>query len=160
MSGYNYSDPDEGNTGSGLRKQLEEALGEIRSLRAQIDGDKRQDTVSALLKEKGLDPAVAGLIPSDADPAKWLEEKGHLLGVKPKEEKPQMEGEQPNPVIQMAPDDDPALVAEREALAAIREAAESGSQSPVNASLLEEMDKINTEEELLKFFQRNGAGTD
>lgn len=163
MSGYNYnqSDPDGygDNSGGGLRKQLEEALGEIRSLREQIDGQQRQRTVTALLKDKGLDPAISELIPADADPAKWIEEKGHLLGVQPaKTSENAAEAVQPGtePELHVAVQDDPAIVAEREALADMQAAHEDGSQATVSSDLFEKMDKIQSEDELMAFFRSNG----
>lgn len=159
MSGYyNPSDPDDfesgrESSGGGLRKQLEEALGEIRSLREKLDGDTRQKTVTDLLKDKQLDPAVSELIPSDADPAKWIEKYSHLLGAK---QAKQEEEPAPESKIQVAPDDDPAIVAEREALADMRGAAESGSQATVQNDLMNGMEKINSEEELLAYFRKNG----
>lgn len=162
MSGsYYQSDDDEfdrQSSGGGLRKQLEEALGEIRSLRQALDGDKRQKTATDLLKDKGIDPAVAELIPADADPKEWVEKYAPLLGAKGTEVtnlKPQAEATAPE--VLMAPDDDPALVAEREALEAMRDAQESGSQATVSNDLIEKMGKINTEEELLAFFRTNGT---
>lgn len=159
MSGYYSSDPDDfeggqNNSGGGLRKQLEEALGEIRSLRQKLEGDSRKKTVTDLLKDKGLDPAVQELIPSDTDPNEWIEKYAHLLGA----QAPEKLEEAPvtEPKIQVAPDDDPALVAEREALAAMQGAAESGHQAVISNDLLEGMDKINTEEELISFFKKNG----
>ena len=160
MSGYyDPSDPDgfesnQNNSGGGLRKQLEEALGEIRSLREKLEGDSRTKTVTALLKDKGLDPAIQELIPSDTDPAQWLEKYAHLLGVQGAEKLE--DAPVTVPKIQTASDDDPALVAEREALAAIQDAAESGSQAIISNDLIEGMDKINTEEELISYFKKNG----
>lgn len=159
VSGYNYqsySDDFDGqnNSGGGLRKQLEEALGEIRSLREKLDGDSRKKTVTDLLKDKGIDPAVSELIPSDADPTQWVDKYAHLLGVKPEKHSEVVTGTEPE--IQVAPDDDPALVAEREALEAMRGAAESGSQATISNDLIEGMNKINTEEELISYFKKNG----
>lgn len=85
MSGYynqsdSYEDDNLGdNSGGGLRRQLEDALAELKALRQEVSGSKREETVASLLKDKGLDPAVAELIPSDADPKAWLEQKGHLF---------------------------------------------------------------------------------
>lgn len=163
MSGYyNQSENPDGygdSGGGGLRKQLEEALGEIRSLRQQIDGQARQKTVTALLKDKGLDPAISELIPADADPAKWIEEKGHLLGVQPaRTSENANEAPQPGtePEIHAAVEDDPAVVAERQALADMQNAAEDGSQAVVDTDLFDRMNKIQSEDELLAFFRSNG----
>lgn len=160
MSGYNYDDPDEfTGSGSGMRKQLEDLLAENKKLREAIEGDKRQATVSALLEQKGLDPAVSELIPSDADPAKWLDEKGHLLGAKPKEEpKEEQPGTNPEVHAQTPESEDPAVIAEREARAAMEEAQASGQSVTVKNNLLEQLDKFEgSVEDLEKFFAANGA---
>lgn len=154
VSGYNYqSDSDDeleferGNSGGGLRKMLEETLKENKKLLEKLEGKEREKSTASLLKDKGLDPAIAELIPADKDPKEWVEKYAHLLGVKDTQaEKPAVE-----PAIQMASDDDPALVAEREALAAMSNAAESGSPAETN-DLLEQMNKISSEAELMKFF--------
>ena len=54
-------------------------------------------------------------------------------------------------------DEDPALALEREALSQIQGAADSGSPSHLTGDILERMDKIQSEEELMKFFGSNGA---
>lgn len=157
---YNQPDPDDfenevqGNNGGGLRKMLEETLAENKKLLAKLEERERGNSTADLLKGKGLDPAIAELIPADQDPEAWVEKYAHLLGV-PKNtpaEEPAAE-----PEIQLADDSDPALIAEREALAAMQDAAESGSPAVVSSDVLERMSKINTEEELMAFFKSNGA---
>lgn len=155
MSGY-YNQPDseddqfEDNTGKGLRAQFEKLLKEHNELKASLQKTNAAD----VLKGKGLDPALADLIPTDQDPAAWVEKYGPLLGVK--QGTPSMD-EDPagEPAVQVAPDD-PALAAEREALAAMHDAQETGQPATVTADILERMDKIDSEEELMKFFRQNG----
>lgn len=159
MSGYYESDPDEGQetTGSGLRKVLEQVLEENKSLRKMLEGDKRADVVSEAVKDMGLDPAIAELIPQDeADPKKWLEDRAHLFGVKKANEPEVQTATEPEVVAPV--EDDPALAVEREALEAMQGAAASGSSqtSVVGGDLIEQMNKITTEEELLAFFAKNG----
>lgn len=162
MSGYYNSpnpddlDDDRNNGGGGLRKVLEDVLEENKKLRKLVEGDRREQTVAELLKGVGLDPAVAELIPSEADPVKWLDEKGHLLGIKKQEAANQSA---PESKVQVATDDDPALIAEREALAAMNDAAESGQTATVSNDLIEKMDSFNSEAELLQFFKENGGLT-
>jgi hypothetical protein len=164
VSGYsnNYqSDPDDfenedrqGNSGGSLRKLLEETLAENKKLREAFEGKERGKSTTALLKDKGLDPAIAELIPADMDPSDWVEKYAHLLGV-PKNtpaDEPAAE-----PEIQLADDSDPALIAEREARSRMQNAAEDGSPAVVNSDTLERMSKINSEQELLDFFKTNGA---
>lgn len=159
MSGYNYqSDSDDElefdrGSGGGLRKMLEETLKENKRLLEKLEGKEREKSTAALLTDKGLDPAVAELIPADADPKEWVEKYAYLLGAK---DRAKAEEQAAEPEIQAAADDDPALVAEREALAAMQDAAESGSPVITN-DLLEKMNKIDSESELLKFFNSNGA---
>lgn len=154
MSGYNnnpdsYEDlEDLGGSagGSGLRKMLEESLAENKKLREMIEGEKRQATVNEVLRGAGLDPAVAELIPTGADPAQWIQEKGHLFGVRPPVD------EEPEPVKQ-AVDDDPALVAEREAQEAMQAAREAG----VPAVTQNDLDRLNSmsEADLLAEIQKS-----
>lgn len=161
MSGYyNYPDPDDterqDNSGGGLRKQLEEALKEIKELRGELSKDKREQTVTDLLKGKGLDPAIAELIPADQDPTAWVEKYAHLLGA----QAPEVLEEAPandQPEIVGVEQDDPALVAEREALAAMQDATESGSPISNAPDILEKMNKITDEQEFWAFIAKNGA---
>lgn len=161
MSGYNYqSNSDDFNeverngSGGNLRKMLEDALAENKKLLNKLNKQEREKSATDLLKDKGLDPAIAELIPDDTEPAAWVEKYAHLLGVKT--DAPPL---QPvvEPEIVAAVDDDPALVAEREALAAMQDAHESGLPPAVANSLLEKMDKIGSEEQLIAFFNSNGA---
>lgn len=159
MSGYQYNQSDsygesQDGGGGGLRKQLEDALAEIKDLRKELTQEKRADSAEALLKDKGLDPALKDLIPDDMEPAAWVEKYAHLLGTKPASESGQP-GEAPE--IVAPADDDPALVAEREALAQIQGAAASGQPTTVTSDVLERMSKIQNEAELLEFFRTEGA---
>lgn len=100
------------NTGNGnsnggaLRKQLEEALKEMKALRAdneKLQKTARTQTVSTALAKKGLDAKVAKLIPADVaatDEAigKWLEEYGDVFNLKQDETAPTAEaGDNPGP---------------------------------------------------------------
>lgn len=163
MSGYNnqsgsYDDEErqDGTTGGGLRKALEDALAKLESTRQELEAYKRGDTAESVLKDKGLDPALKDLIPADTDPKEWVEKYAHLLGTKP-EVKAEDESSNDDPEIVMPVDEDPALTLEREAMAQINGAADSGSPAHLTGDVLQRMDKINSEEELLAFFQRNGA---
>lgn len=167
MSGYNeYSDDFDFDNeagqrgGGGLRKMLEESLAENKRLREAIEGKERETSATALLKEKGIDPAVANIIPKDANPAEWVEQNAHLFAHAPVEDE-----EVTDTNTQSSDDDDPAVIArkaelaaEQKALADMQDAAESGFISTsVHDDLLSKMDKIDSEEELLKFFNENGA---
>lgn len=159
MSGYyNQPDPDEqeferGNSGGGLRKQLEEVLAENRKLLEKLN--KRDELSTAdLLKGKGLDPAIAEIIPEGTDPSEWVEKYAHLLGVAKNtpDETPAAE-----PELQLADDTDPALAAERERLAAMNDAQESGTP-PVYTDAMERLEKVDSEEELLRLIAEEQKG--
>jgi hypothetical protein len=157
VSGYNYSDPEndqfEGGSGGGLRKLLEEALAENKKLVERLTQKDREKSTTDLLKEKGLDPAIAELIPADTDPAAWVDKYSHLLGVPKNTPDPEPQA----PEVTMPDDSDPALVAEREALAAMRASQEEGSPAVVTSDVLAQMEKINDPKEFEDFLRANGG---
>jgi hypothetical protein len=162
VSGNNYQsdsfddyERQEGGAGGGLRRQLEEVLAKNKELEKKL-ADRQAKDAEALLKDKGLDPAVKELIPEGADPSEWIEKYAHLLGVKGTERDAQP-APSDDPEIVMPVDEDPALVAEREALAQIQGAADAGSPAHLTGDVLERMERIDSEEELMKFFNSNGA---
>jgi hypothetical protein len=152
---YNQSDSHDeqsgDNTGSGLRKQLEKALEEI----ALLKNAQQKTTATDVLKGAGIDPALADLVPKDADPKEWVAQYGPLLGARPKtlEEEKAVAAEH----VEVPIEEDIAVTAEREARAAMNGAADSGSASVYSTDVLERMDKIGSEAELMKFFNSNGA---
>lgn len=167
MSGYNNqsdsfddngygNERQEGGNGGGLRRQLEEALADAKALRKQL-ADRQTKDAEVLLKDKGLDPAVKELIPEGADPSEWIEKYAHLLGVKSAEKKEEERAPGDNPEIVALADEDPAITAEREALAQIQGAADAGSPAHLTGDVLERMERIDNEDELMKFFGSNGA---
>lgn len=164
VSGYNNNYSDEFDLdgqdqrgGGGLRKILEETLAENKKLLARLEGQDREKSTAALLKEKGLDPAIADLIPPEMNADEWVTKYAHLLGVPhgTEDHTPIV------PDLQVADDSDPAVVAQRERLAAERQAladmqaAQEDGSSAVQRSLLDGMNAIQSEEELLKFFKEN-----
>lgn len=78
-----------GNNGGGLRKQLEQALAELATLKTEretLQKESRQAKIAGLLTEKKLDAKVAKLIPADIDPTKeavdkWFEEYGDVFNI-------------------------------------------------------------------------------
>jgi len=161
VSGY-YEQPDPsdelGSGGGGLRKLLEDALAENKRLAGLIEGEKRQETVTAELKGAGLDPAIAKLIPADADPKQWVEENKSLFGSTPQAN----EQEQELPPVEAPPVTDPAVLLEQQALEDMQKAEAAGGPSAVVANdLLEQLDQFDgtkTEGELLAFLKSNGMG--
>lgn len=158
MSGYiNDSDDFENEVnsgGGGLRKQLEEVLAANKKLTDRLEKAEREKTATDLLKESGIDPALAEIIPAGEDPKAWVEKHSALLsnlGTKPATD----EDTQHAAAIAAA-DEDPALQAEREAQAQMQAAQEAGT--PVySQETLDALDKIDNEADLLKFFKENGA---
>jgi len=69
-----------------LKKQKEARTALEKEL-ADLRKEKRTSTIESVVKEKGLDPKVAEIIPADADPAEWLEQYGDVFGAKPAEQK-------------------------------------------------------------------------
>ena len=70
-------------TGSGLRRQLEEAnarnkalADEFSALKAQFRASQLEGTIAA----RGLNPKIAALIPPDVDASAWLDEHKELFG--------------------------------------------------------------------------------
>ena len=165
MSGYyeNYSDLDgqgrQEESGSGLRAMLEEALGEIKNLRGELDklqsGEKQKSTTE-LLESKGIDPAVARIIPEGANPSEWLEEFGHLFGSNLDEDA----GELPTPK-EKNDDPDPDLLAEQEAWEAAHgvSSGSSGTTTKVTDPFAK-IESFTTEEEMLAFLAGEAEGRD
>jgi hypothetical protein len=141
----------EDNTGKGLRNALEKALEKI----AKLEANQQKTSATDVLKNAGIDPALADLVPKDADPTEWVAQYGPLLGARPKtleEEKVPAADH-----VEVPQEEDIAVTAEREARASMEDAKADGSASVYSADVLERMGKINSEDELMKFFNSNGA---
>ena len=154
-NGYGQERQESGN-GGGLRRQLEEALADAKALRKKLTERQTKDA-EVLLKDKGLDPAVKELIPEGADPSEWIEKYAHLLGAKGTERDVKEAPGDSGPEIVAPADEDPAIAAEREALARIQGAADAGSPAHLTGDVLERMERIDNEDELMKFFGSEGA---
>lgn len=163
MSGYyndSYSDLDgagrQEETGSGLRSMLEEALGEIKNLRGELDKlqtGQRQNSVTELLESKGINPAVAQIIPEGANPADWLNDFGHLFGSTLDEDEP---GELRTPE---EPDAD--LLAEQEAWEAANGLSQQGSGTTTSVSdPFAKIESFQTAEEMIAFLSSQSEGRD
>ena len=157
--GYGQERQD-GTSGGGLRKALEDALDKLEQTRQELEAYKKGDTAEQVLKDKGLDPAIKDLIPPDANPSEWVDKYAHLLGVQ-KDTKEQAKADEGSsdggPEIVAPEDEDPAIALEREALSRINGAADSGSPAHLTGDVLERLERIDSEEELMKFFGSNGA---
>lgn len=151
VSGNYYSnDPDEyefgqQETGSGLRKQLEEALGEIRSLRQELTDAKRGETVDALLKEKGIDPAVKDIMPKDANPAEWLDKYAPLFGKR-------LDASEviDPPEVVVAPD----LQAEQNAQTLMQPGSDAAGGTTTQQDPFQQLAALKNEEEFLNFLNQ------
>jgi hypothetical protein len=164
VSGYNNQsssydddmDRQDGTTGGGLRKALEDALAKLEKAQKDLEDYRRGDTAESVLKDKGLDPALKDLIPADTDPKDWVEKYAHLLGTKPAA-KAEEKDSNDDPEFVALEEEDPAITLEREARERINAAADSGSPAHLTGDVLQRMDKINSEDELMEFFRSNGA---
>lgn len=157
MSGY-YNESDsydldggQDNSGGGLRKQFEAALEELKALRAEVSGGRREETVTGLLQDKGLDPAVASIIPGDADPKAWLEANGHLFVGAAKVTDPD-----PEPAAQAAADTDPAVLAEQQAQQQMAEAESAGFTAVVTQADIERVESMSAEDLLAEIKKAQG----
>lgn len=166
MSGYNYGsesdfeDERPGGGGSGLRKMLEDTLAENKKLLDRLNNAERSKTVTDLLKEMELDPAIAELIPTDSDPKAWLTEKAHLFGKAAPGEKQMERTDLDKDIEVVVPSDEDLAVQleEQRALEVMMNAQQSGTPASVSTDLLEQLAKFQgSEEELVKFFHKNGA---
>lgn len=156
-----YSDDLGGNghqveqSGSGLRKQLEEVLAANRKLMERLDKLEKQPAVTKLLESKGIDPAVAQIIPEDADPSEWLDKFGHLVGAKLDEEKVEV---QPTPEENSEPD--PDLLAEQAAWEAANGLAQSSGTTTQVTDPFAKIESFQTQEEMLAFLAQQTDGRD
>lgn len=86
-------DQDNQQQSKGLRAQLERALAENKALKDQaatLTKQVRTQTISSLIKDKGLNPKIAKLIPADVESTQealdtWFEENADLFPA-PKDE--------------------------------------------------------------------------
>lgn len=65
-----------------LRDALEKAQEQNKQLAdrlAKYEQRERQEQLGKALESKGLNPKIAGLIPADADPEKWVADFGDLF---------------------------------------------------------------------------------
>lgn len=158
MSGYNddYSDVLDGDgfqdrqSGSGLRKQLETVLEQNKKLIERLEQADRKSGTETLLKEKGIDPAVAELIPDGANAGEWLDKHGHLFSARLDQANTDTA-----PDVEVAPDHD----AERDALARMDQSSSAGSQVVQQQDPLAQLAAIDNEADMLAFLDRQKGGT-
>lgn len=158
VSGYynEYSGDLDGNgrqeeTGGGLRALLEEALGKINNLQGELATLKQagQPSVDSLLESKGIDPAVAQIIPEGANPSEWLDKHGHLFVQKP--ENLDESGERPTPEEDGEPD--PDLLAEQEAWEAVH-GVSSGTSPKSKLDPKQQLADADTPEKLMALIEQ------
>jgi hypothetical protein len=144
VSGYynEYSDDLDGNgrqgEGGALRKMLEEALGEIRELKTElgkVQTESKAKSVSKLLESKGLNPAVAQIIPEGANVDEWLEQHGSLF----KTTDARLDEDESGELPPAQDEPDPDLLAEQEAWEASHGVS---SGTPSNTSSLDPMKQL------------------
>lgn len=170
MSGYNYQSDDDdldeeigvGNGGGGLRKQLEEALELNRKLAERLNAQDREKDLAAALKDKGINPALAAIVPKDADPKQWAEQYASLTGVQtPPADKTADEGSDNGNEQGKVPNEPEARIVyderaerERQAMATMQQAQESGVPSEdILNSQMEQLKAVKSKEDLLALIQ-------
>lgn len=151
MSGYDYSDvlddfdhEDQPSSGGGLRKLLEDQLERNKKLEERLNKLEQGQTVEALLKEKGINPAVKNLVPAGANVEEWLASYQQIHGVAQQEE------------AAPSPDDEinDQLEAERQALVRMQQDASSGS-SVTRQDPFAQLEAASTEAELLALINQS-----
>lgn len=148
-------------SGNGLRAQLERALTELKTLKtenAALTKQVRTATISSHVKDKGLNPKIAKLIPSDIEPTvealdAWFEENADLFPATATSTEGQ--GEQP----QSGVDEDPeqaAMATEMDRLANIANAGRVPGR--VEDQMQKLLDPNLTQEKLMEMIRSAGGG--
>lgn len=148
--------------GNGLRAQLERSLAEIKALKesnAALSKQAREATISSHIKEKGLNPKIAKLIPGDVESTdeaitKWFEENADLFPAPPKEGQGEGEGQSSE-----ADDEDPEqaeLIGQMNRMANV---ANAGRIPQRQEDLLAKISSADmTQEKLLELINASGGG--
>lgn len=162
MSGYynEYSDDLDRNGGQGeggtLRKMLEEALGEIRELKTElgkVQTESKAKSVTKLLESKGLNPAVAQIIPEGANVDEWLEQHGSLFKTTDAKLDEDESGELP-PAQNETSDLDPDLLAEQEAWEAAHGVSSGTSSTTSSLDPMKQLEQADTPEKLMALIEQ------
>lgn len=144
-----------------LRAAYAKQAAKVKELETEKHQRERAEQIGSTLKEKGLDPAMAAIIPADANPSEWIDTYGHFLNTGAA--LPQVPATPPTPQAPVVVDNqDPAVNAEinAEAIAAaqMQAAEQTGYASPeiINAQM-QELSAVKTEDDLLKLIQDAGG---
>ena len=159
MSGYydEYSDNLDGNgrqgEGGALRKMLEEALGEIRELKTElgkVQTESKTRSVTKLLESKGLNPAVAQIIPEGEDAEEWIEQHKSLFVTTGSNLDEGETGELP-PAQE---ETDPDLLAEQEAWEAAHGVSSGTSSTTSSLDPMKQLEQADTPEKLMALIEQ------
>ena len=159
MSGYynEYSDDLDGNgrqgEGGALRKMLEEALGEIRELKTElgkVQTESKAQSVTKLLEDQGLNPAVAQIIPEGADPAEWIEQHKTLFATTGSNLDEGESGELP-PAQE---ETDPDLLAEQEAWEAAHGVSTGTPSTTSSIDPMKQLEDADTPEKVMALIEQ------
>lgn len=149
------------NQGNGLRAQLERALSEIKTLKdsnSALTKQVREATISSHIKEKGLNPKIAKLIPTDVENTKealdkWFEENADLFPA------PVSTEGQGDAQTRVAEDEDPERAMEAEQMDRMADVANSGRVPQRQEDLMAKLRDPNlTQEKLLEIIAAAGGG--
>lgn len=157
MSGYDYSDildddgRQEASPGGALRRQLEETLAANKKLTERLDALERKANLEPMLKEKGIDPAVAQIMPKDANPDEWLTQFGHLFrSAKGETLDAPSAAQQPNQ------NPTPEELAEQQALQQMQGVVPTGDSVLATQDPIEKLKGFTNEADLIAFLQQGG----
>lgn len=153
---------EEGSEGwKSLRSAYAKQNARLKELETKETQRERAEQIGSTLKEKGLDPAMAAIIPADANPTEWIDTYGHFLNTGAAT--PQVPATPPTPQAPVVVDNqDPAVNAEidAEAIAAaqMQAAEQTGYATPevINAQM-QELTKVKTEDDLIRLIQQDGG---
>jgi len=158
VSGFDYSDvlddfdhEDQQNSGGGLRKLLEDSLKREKELASRLDRLEQGQTVDALLKEKGINPAVKNLVPAGANVEEWLASYQEIHGA-------QQQSQQDSPPPADVDDVNAQLDAEREALARMQQDANASGSTVTQQDPFSQLGAVNSEAELLALIDQSKGG--
>lgn len=166
-SGQNGSNA---NNGGGLRKQLEDALAELKTLKTAnetLQQETRRSKITDLLTAKKLDAKVAKLIPADIAPTKeavdkWFEEYGDIFNIQQSDSGDGSTSSSATAGDQTSPADLEEFEAQQHYIATMRQMGNvtGGALPPERAAEL--FAKINdpalTQEGLISLINQHGGG--
>lgn len=159
---FDLASVEEGSEGwKSLRAAYAKQNAELKRIKDEQAKQARQTEITETLTSKGLDPAMAAIIPADANPSEWIDTYGHFLntGAATKQE-PVTPPSPQEPVV--VDNNDPAVNAainQEAILAAQMQAAEqTGFATPeIIDAQMKQLSEVKTEQDLIGLIERAGG---